>query len=323
MSPPLISILMPAYNASAFLAQAIECILSQTYQNIELLIADDASTDNTRNLIEAYAQKDTRIKLCHNKTNLGYLKTWNNLIAQAKGDFIAFQDADDFSDLSRLQLQFEFLTRHFEIALVGTNFSYIDARGDKSVSTSQYPTGHEEISKKIPDLIPFCGSSIMIRREVYDTIGGYREYFDRIGAEDYDWILLAMEKFKVANLPAVLYYYRLSQNSVTRTFTYNGRRKLFASQIVKELYEQRQKNGIDYLQTGRLDLLTGFEKKLDEEFANDESHFYWYIGKKLFYEGNKTEAMWFFKQAIVKNPLRLKYYRDYFYFLRQSPPTVS
>lgn len=322
MQNHLISVLMPAFNASTYIVQAIECILNQTYRNFELLIADDASTDSTKQIIDEFAMKDSRIVTLHNQENLGYLKTWNKLILQAKGEFIAFQDADDFSSFSRIQLQLEFLEKNPEVSLVGCNFSYVDASGRKSVSTSSYPLTDSEVRTFIPDVVPFCGSSIMIKREVYEEVGGYREYFDRIGAEDYDWILLVMEKFRVANIPDVLYYYRLSENSVTRTFTYEGRRKLFAAQMVKFLYEQRLNAGRDCLQNHQPETLNAFEKELDNPFSSDESYFYWFIGKKLFYEGKKADALAYLKQAIIKNPLNHKYYKDYFYFLRTTPPAV-
>src|SRR5688572_15067752 len=98
-----ISVLMAAYNAAPFIGEAIESILNQTYSNLELLIADDASTDNTVKLIRNF--NDSRIKLYNNEKNIGHVKTHNKLMLLAEGDFVTFQDADDYSELSRLELQ--------------------------------------------------------------------------------------------------------------------------------------------------------------------------------------------------------------------------
>ena len=111
-SIPLLTVLMPVYNAEKFLAESINSILSQTYSEFELLILDDASTDNSLKIIKTYAKEDKRIKILVNKTNQGEAKCRNRLLKNSKTEFIAWMDADDISLEDRLQKQMDFLKQN-------------------------------------------------------------------------------------------------------------------------------------------------------------------------------------------------------------------
>lgn len=106
----LVSVVTPSYNCSAFIGETIESILSQTYRNWELLITDDCSTDNSRDIIEEYAAKDSRIKLLKLKENSGAGVARNNSIQAAKGRFIAFCDSDDRWYPDKLEKQLAFMS---------------------------------------------------------------------------------------------------------------------------------------------------------------------------------------------------------------------
>lgn len=105
----LVSIITPSYNCSAFIGKTIESIQAQSYQNWELLITDDCSTDNSREIIESYIAKDSRIKLFNLKTNSGAGIARNNSIKEAKGRFIAFCDSDDRWYPDKLEKQLSFM----------------------------------------------------------------------------------------------------------------------------------------------------------------------------------------------------------------------
>ncbi|MBH0031570.1 MULTISPECIES: glycosyltransferase family 2 protein [unclassified Pseudoalteromonas] len=109
MDEPLVSVIMPAYNAQNYIKQAIESVQSQTYKNWELLITDDRSIDNTQEIVEQYVAKDPRIKLFINESNSGAGVARNNSIANAKGRFIAFLDADDQWLAEKLTKQISFM----------------------------------------------------------------------------------------------------------------------------------------------------------------------------------------------------------------------
>lgn len=238
---PKISIIMPAYNCEKHIAKAIESILSQEFSDFELLITDDASTDGTWGVINSYS--DQRIYTNKNKYNLGYLKTCNSLFNQCRGDFIAFQDADDWSHSKRLLKQLRFLTEYPEVSLVGVFCVLVYGKSIQIVK--KYPVNSEEIrlllNKGLTSL--FCGATIMFRKKVLTKIGTYREFFDRIGSEDIDWYIRAIENFQTGNIPEPLYYYRQHPSSISKTKTLNPFKPLstdfaYAFFIQRRLYSR-------------------------------------------------------------------------------------
>ncbi|MDW3211695.1 MAG: glycosyltransferase family 2 protein [Reichenbachiella sp.] len=209
-----ISILMPAYNAEASIIRAIDSILLQTHQNWELLVLDDCSTDQTMRLIQSV--NDSRVKFYSNPKNLGYLKSCNLLFEKCTGDYITFQDADDYSDPKRIALQLAEFSKDNDLALCGTQIYLFD---NKSRSERRYPMKDTELKKELPHSFPFCGATIMIKREMYEKYGGYHEAFDRIGYEDYEWAGRIILENKAINLPDAVYYYQYSENSITKNIT--------------------------------------------------------------------------------------------------------
>lgn len=109
---PLVSIITPMYNSEKFILKTIESVINQTYSNWELLLIDDGSTDNTIQIVEDFKQKYTNIKLLQNPTNLGAAQSRNKGILEAKGDYIAFLDADDLWKPNKLDLQIQFMQTH-------------------------------------------------------------------------------------------------------------------------------------------------------------------------------------------------------------------
>ena len=132
LSSPLLTVLMPVYNAEKFLAESINSILSQTYSDFELLILDDASTDNSLKIIRTHAKEDKRIKILVNKTNQGEAKCRNRLLKTSKTEFIAWMDADDISLEDRLQKQMDFLKQNPNIDAVGVQYSAFGSSGNLS-----------------------------------------------------------------------------------------------------------------------------------------------------------------------------------------------
>ena len=127
-SMPLLTVLMPVYNAEKFLAESINSILSQTYVDFEMLILDDASTDNSLKIIKAYAKEDKRIKILVNKTNQKQAKCRNRLLKNSKTEFIAWMDADDISLPHLLQTQIDFLKQNPNIDVVSCHMQFFETR---------------------------------------------------------------------------------------------------------------------------------------------------------------------------------------------------
>lgn len=308
---PLVSIVMPAYQASKFINYAIDSILNQSHKNIELLIADDASKDDTRALINAY--NDPRIKTFHQETNLGYLKTCNNLLSRATGDFITFQDADDGADPKRLEILLEEFRKDNFLGLCGSQFSNLDIFNNKFKVDAYRALTYDEIVKDMEKCSQFCGATVMVRKEVLDDIGIYRTYFDRLGGEDYDWTLRIVEKYKAINLPDRLYDYRLHDSPVKIGNV--DIRKYFIDDIVQFLAKQRKKyNGEDSLSNPELfNELNQEVDRLQHEFQKDKAfplrmHSHVLINSKQYYSSIKTCL-----QAIKKDPTNHKNYFNLLY----------
>ena len=176
---------MPAYNCEKYISKAIDSILNQTHLHFELLISDDCSADKTKSIIDSYA--DSRIKRFHNEQNLGYLKTTNELFKKCKGNYITFQDADDYSVLNRLEILLNEFKKDPELYCVGSNIIRVDENGI-ILSQTNYPKRHKEIFNQFLSYkIVFTGAALMVRKKIIDEIGLYNEYFNRIGSEDTYW----------------------------------------------------------------------------------------------------------------------------------------
>ena len=301
----LVSVIMPAYNAGKYIEQAIQCILAQTYTNWELLIADDASTDNTNEIIKRYALKDSRIKCFQNGTNIGYLKTWNKLIKIAEGDFITFLDADDLCTADRINILYNYLEENPDVKIVGSNINIL-SDGGLQIGTKEYPVSTEAINKNLlSPKFSFCGSAVMIRKEVYQEIGGYREYFNRLGWEDHDWLIRCCAIFKAANINKYLYNVRQNPESVTRKVIPPDYKKLFIRKIGLELAKQRINTGTDCLEQRDNLKLNEIEKKYQKPFDDDPALIYLQLSK---ISATKKVKRNYLIHAIKIKPFQLKAY---------------
>ncbi|HWY38940.1 MAG TPA: glycosyltransferase family 2 protein [Bacteroidia bacterium] len=269
MPEALISVVMPAYNAEKYVRQAIDSILNQTYPHLELLIADDKSTDKTREIISSYTDK--RIKVFHNETNKGYLKTCNKLFAQATGDYITFQDADDYSEPERLNILLNEFKKDPELKMVGSGFYRQDVSGNKTKGDESAYT-YPEILNLLPGKLPFAWAVFMFSKEVYQKHGGYNEFFDRIGEEDYYWGGKIILNDKTISLADPLYCYTVNPNSVSKSNI--NVRKLYSAKMAKFLVLENMTKGTDSLTSGNMRPL-----KLFENERRMESYFW--MGEKM------------------------------------------
>ena len=210
--PPLISVLMPVFNGERYLRQAIDSILAQTVTDFELIIIDDASTDNTSSMLHSYA--DRRIRLIRHGANLGIVGALNNGLGAANGEFIARMDADDISHPDRFAQQVAFMKKNPRIGLLG---SWI--RGFDDVRwqyIERYPENHDEIRTWMMFENPFAHSAMMFRREVIEE--NQLRYPDNFRyVEDWAlWSLLA-DKTEFANIQSVLVDYRINKMGTSQT----------------------------------------------------------------------------------------------------------
>ena len=146
MTTPMISVVMPVYNAEKYVAEAVESILQQTYTDFEFIIIDDCSTDNSYGILQTYAAKDIRIRLFKNDVNNKLPNTLNFGIAQSNGKYIARMDADDISLPERFAKQVEFMESHPEIGVCGTLIKEFIDENEQITRMVEYPVEHKLIS---------------------------------------------------------------------------------------------------------------------------------------------------------------------------------
>lgn len=209
---PKVTVLMSCYNAARWLDQAITSILDQTFKDFEFIIIDDGSTDETLKIINSYARNDDRIVVI-SKDNTGLADSLNVGLQMARGEWIARLDADDVAFSTRLERQIGFLNNHREIVLLGSGCTLIDDKG-LIIKNFKYPSVHRKIVKKIEKMgSPFPHSSVVFKKEIVQSIGGYRNCFN--GAEDADLWLRIAENYTIACLPVPLIKLRKHSESIT------------------------------------------------------------------------------------------------------------
>lgn len=286
----MISVVIPVYNASRYILKALRSILNQTYGDLELLICDDCSEDDSLQKIESI--RDKRIRIFRNPVNMGYLKTINLLFSKVESEIVAFQDADDYSHPDRFQKQINCIINNPELALVGTGYAVVDTR-DKIVRNGVVESDPEIIGKKLPDGNVFQKPSIMFKSEVLDVIGGFREEFLELGniSEDYDWLLRASHQFKMGNVnyKEPLYYYRSVNTAMTKGF--NNPLQFLGEEVAKYLYRQRIALGVDSIDKGDLEEIKSLIENLKKPFLKDPSLFYRRKAETLMFSGLKQMAL--------------------------------
>ncbi|MCX6713679.1 MAG: glycosyltransferase family 2 protein [Candidatus Vogelbacteria bacterium] len=211
---PKVSVNMITFNQGAFVAQAIESVLSQNFTNWELIIIDDASTDDTKNAIARYF-KDQRIKYFKNEKNLGICLSRNRALRESTGEYIAILDSDDFwNDKDKLKNQIDFLDDNHDYAVIGTGVVTVDEDGN-NIKHYLNPLEDVEIRNQMLKKNPLANSSVMYRRQTVTEIENYNLGIN--GIEDYDLWLRLGKKYKMANLPDHCLSYRTHSNNITST----------------------------------------------------------------------------------------------------------
>lgn len=205
----LVSIVTPSFNSSKFINKAIESVLSQTYQNWEMLITDDCSSDDSCMIIERYVEKDDRIKLFRLNENSGAGVARNNSISKAKGQFIAFLDSDDVWMPEKLEKQIAFM-KNRNCALSCTSYMTINEY-DEVIGMVLAPNLHTFFENKCDDKVGFSTA-------IYDCERLGKRFMPTIRKRQ-DWALVMsiMKDCKVAyGMKQPLGYYRKGQDSLSK-----------------------------------------------------------------------------------------------------------
>lgn len=206
---PKVSILMPVYNAEQYIVQALESIISQSFKDWELILINDASTDNSESVIMQY--EDDRIYYIKNTENLRLIKTLNKGIGYCDGEYIARMDADDICLPDRLKQQVDFLDNHPHYLMCGTNASVIDSNGRRTGKIHNL-TDNNYLQISLLFSPSFIHPSMMIRKEILQQ-NKYDEAYKHV--EDYElWCRIAKQG-KIANIDNELLKYRWHSTNVS------------------------------------------------------------------------------------------------------------
>lgn len=214
MDIPLVSVIIPCYNASKYVEQAVRSIMEQTYTNLEIICCDDCSIDDTLSILNKLAQEDSRITVLHNEKNLKLIDTLNKLVSYVSGQYIARMDSDDISLPERIEKQVNYLLSKPELSFCGCNAWHIAENG-RIIGKSSLPQTANENSFYLKYFSTFYHPTIMIKSEVLKS-NLYNKDF--IHAEDFElWCRLVFErKLKGENLEEKLFKYRINSNGVSK-----------------------------------------------------------------------------------------------------------
>ncbi len=251
---PTISIIMPLYNSGAYLGDAIESIVAQTFTDWELIIVNDSSTDNGPAIAEVWATKDRRIRLINNTNTKGLAGAINCGLRVARGTYIARADGDDINHPDRLTLQCRFLKTHPNIAIVG---AWYETFGEGLLRiVRKHPTSSVVIAWKFLTNTYFCHPTTVYRRSVLQDVPEY----PYTGSEDFGFFSQVVHHYPGANIPRVLLDYRQHGANYSHT------EKPAITKSIQEIY---QKNIKWYLGTTTdMDIFFAFHARYDLPFKH-------------------------------------------------------
>lgn len=201
-SAPTVSVNMCVYNAEKYLREAVDSILSQTFLDFEFIIVDDGSTDGSACILAGYS--DPRIRVFA-QANQGIPGARNRALERSRGRYIAVMDADDVSLPERLERQVAFLDAHSEVGVLGTAARFLDELAGREWDYWP-PIEAEQVHRQLVQGNPLVHTSVMIRRSILETVGGYDEAYPYYS--DYELFVRLAPHTCLANLPEVLVLHR-------------------------------------------------------------------------------------------------------------------
>lgn len=203
-----ISVVLPVYNGSENISNAIESILNQTFQDFELIIVNDCSTDNTLEIIQRYSARDGRIKIINNCVNMKLPKSLNVGFANAQGEYFTWTSDDNLFEKNAFETMLAVLELNKEYDMVYANYNRIDEDGNL-IGTMELSAPEKLLYGNV------IGACFLYRRDVARKTGEYD--INLFLAEDYDYWIRVYKNGKIKHIDNVLYFYREHKGSLTQT----------------------------------------------------------------------------------------------------------
>lgn len=278
----LVSIILPCYNGATHLAASIESCIAQTYQNWELIVVNDCSTDDSLRIMREYERQDPRIHVVNNDRNLKLPASLNRGFSVAKGRYLTWTSHDNRMAPNMLEEMVAYMETHPDIGLVTANYAAYSLSSGEHL----YDVSMPDPQKNLPRFNTIC-YAFMYRREVMETVGGYDENLFLI--EDYEYWVRIWLQFKTGKIDKVLYYTGVGDTTLTMS-----RKKEIAQKLLEV----------------RLMYFDDFSKAL-ESTPNQQREYFISIADEL----PITKRFMFCCKCSLKNPI----YFGVYYYLWYAP----
>ena len=276
----LVSVIIPTYNCSKYVTEAINSVLEQTYNNYEIIVIDDGSTDDTEGILSLYMDKIRYVK----KGNGGPASARNLGIKESKGEYVAFLDADDLWDSSKLEKQIALFDENLDLGLVHTALSQFIASLENMAPSF---TNSVENNNDFKDLFwhNFIGTStVLVRKECFEKLGTFNEGSEYFSVEDYDMWLRIAQEYKIGYVADVLTFYRQHPDGISKNIdrSYNNERAVIEAAI-NRLPDLEKETGVDLRKRfSKLYQDYGFDFLENMDFKNARERLLKSVGYNIF-----------------------------------------
>jgi len=283
-----ISVLLPVYNAEKYIKETVESILSQTFTNFEFIIINDGSTDRSLEILQYYAEQDSRIKLI-SRNNKGLVDTINEGLSLAVAPYIAQIDHDDISLPSRFAIEYDFLQNNPDVVCVGSDYELIDDQS-RCIGLIEVTKGSSAIEQSLLEgVCPIANPSTLVLRSAINAVGGYKQ--GGFPAQDYVLWIDLLDVGKIENINATLLQYRIHAESASR------KRNAEQVKIIKATCKQAcLRRGIPCVYDDN-----DLEPEKERTYTGDLLRYGWYA----FNTARRRMALEYAIKAIFKSPFSL------------------
>ncbi len=309
-----LTILMPAFNAASYIAEAVDSLLQQTFQDFELWIMDDGSTDSTPKIIRSFS--DARIKKFYFDQNRGRVLLINEFVKKVTTEFFTVTDADDASHPQRLQMQLNLFSKDPELLMCGTSYWAMDDKGFL-FRELRLPTEHKEVYNQMPSRCQFLGATTIMRSTLINILPEFYRLYFKDNIADADLASRIVDRFKAVNVNEPLYCYRMVKSSLTRKSV--TIRSLILYHAIAFLSAERRSQAEDSLMKNEPETVDTFLGELSKPYVADSSFVYRHTAFTHLYWKVMDEAWRNAFLALRANPLNGK---NYFLLIYLAAKTV-